>query len=140
MFIIREKRDGDLNSLRALFLQARCNTFTWLNTSQYKLSDFDDQTKEETILVALSSNQVIGFISLWMEGNFIHHLYVEDKHQGKSVGNELLQSALKIMKYPVTLKCLEKNTKAVEFYKKRGFIESEVGVTDDGSHIVFILA
>ena len=139
MFIIREKKDGDLNSLRVLFLQARRNTYTWLNTSQYKLLDFDCQTKDETILVAVSGNHVIGFISLWMEDNFIHHFYVEDKHQRKYVGNELLKSAVEIMNYPIKLKCLEKNIRAVEFYKKRGFTEIGTGITDDGPHIVFNL-
>jgi len=43
------------------------------------------------------------------------------------------------MNYPIKLKCLAKNIKAVEFYKKRGFTENGIEITDDGPHIIFNL-
>ena len=43
------------------------------------------------------------------------------------------------MNYPIKLKCLAKNVRAVEFYIKRGFTENGIGMTEDGPHIVFNL-
>jgi ribosomal protein S18 acetylase RimI-like enzyme len=140
MFNIREKKQEDVNALRHLFLQARRKTFTWLNTIQYRLSDFDEQTKEEFILVAVLKDEVVGFISLWLADNFIHHLYVGDRHQHRGIGKALLTTAVETMKLPIKLKCLQKNIQAIDFYKSQGFYESGTGVADEGLYTVLQLS
>lgn len=137
---IIEIRKEDFEPLKKLFLKERKNTFFWLDTSEYKLDDFEKHTQGELILTALLDDIPVGFISIWMPNNFIHHLYVDQNYQGRKIGTELLKAAITRTNFPLILKCLENNTKAVEFYKRKGFIEKEKGQSGNGIYILFELS
>jgi GNAT superfamily N-acetyltransferase len=130
----------DYDALRNLFLKERQSTFSWLDTSNYQLKDFDKEIHGEEVLVARIDNIVIGFISIWMPNNFIHHLYVDEKYHDKGIGTQLLKAAIDKTKFPITLKCLEDNTKAVAFYRRKGFVEKERGPSPNGDYILFELS
>lgn len=134
---IVEIQNKDYPVLKKLFLKERTRTFTWLDTSEFQLDDFEKHTQGEYILTALINDIPVGFISIWMPTHFIHHLYVAEEHQGKKIGTALLKAALVVTKSAVTLKCLENNTKAVAFYKRKGFIEKEKNQSASGSYILF---
>ena len=74
MVQITESRDKDLDALRNLFLRTRLTTFSWVDTSQFTLSDFEQETEGEYILVALDDELLVGFVSIWVADNFVHHL------------------------------------------------------------------
>ena len=139
MVKIVERSYEDIISLRQLFLKVRQNTFTWADTTGFNILDFDKETEGETVLVAIRDKTIVGFISIWLVDNFIHHLYIDDEYQRKGVGTALLKAALNRTKFPVRLKCLEKNTGAIAFYKKNGFCEKGGGVTEEGPFILFEL-
>jgi len=139
MLKIVEKNKNHIADLQRIFLKVRKKTFYWLDTQDYNLTDFDHETKGEFVLVALFNNKVVGFISLWLRGNFIHHFYIDDEYQQHKIGTKLLEEAIEIMNTPITLKCLEKNIKAIEFYKKRGFVAVDKGISDHGEYILFAL-
>ena len=139
MLQIVEKNKNHVADLQRIFLEVRQKTFYWLDNQNYNLTDFDYETEAEFVLVALFDNKVVGFISLWLSGNFIHHFYVDEEYQHHKIGSKLLEEAILIMKAPVTLKCLEKNTKAVEFYKNKGFVATERGVSAHGDYLLFTL-
>lgn len=134
---ITKIRKSDLDSLRKLFLKERQNTFSWIDATNFRLEDFNKETKDEEIFVALHNDIAIGFISIWLADNFIHHLYVDQKYQNQGIGNQLLKAAITQTNFPVTLKCLEKNTKAVAFYRQKGFVEKERGTSENGDFILF---
>ncbi|PWJ98224.1 ribosomal protein S18 acetylase RimI-like enzyme [Flavobacterium araucananum] len=136
---IREIKNSDYPTLRTLYLKERQTTFSWLDPSEFKLEDFERDTKGELVLVAIDLDVPVGFISIWMPNNFIHNLYVDQTYQDKGLGTLLLKSAIKETHFPVTLKCLENNTKAVAFYIKKGFIEKERGASGHGEFILFKL-
>ncbi|MDQ1166833.1 GNAT family N-acetyltransferase [Flavobacterium sp. SORGH_AS_0622] len=133
--IIEEVQNKHYPALKELFLNERKKTFSWLDTSKFHLDDFEKYTQGEYILTALVNDIPVGFISIWMPTNFIHHLYVDEKYQNKKIGTELLKAAIAVTKSAVTLKCLENNTKAIEFYKKRGFTEKEKAYSQHGGCI-----
>ncbi|GAA6768075.1 GNAT family N-acetyltransferase [Flavobacterium sp. CGRL1] len=137
---ITEIRNKDYETLKNLFLKERQRTFSWLDTSEFQLDDFEKHTQGEHILVALLNDIPVGFISIWMPANFIHHLYVDQKHQGRKIGTALLKAAINKFKLPLTLKCLENNSKAVEFYIKTGFTAKEKGQSGNGTYILFELS
>ena len=139
MLQIVEKNKNHIADLQRIFLEVRQKTFYWLDTENYNITDFDFETEGEFVLVALYDSKVVGFISLWFAGNFIHHFYIDETFQGHKIGTKLLEEALQIMKTPVTLKCLEKNAKAIEFYKEKGFEAEEKGISDHGDYILFVL-
>lgn len=139
MLEITEKKLNDVGFLRQLFLCVRQNTFGWLDTTEYVLEDFDNETKGELILVARLNQIVIGFISIWLEDNFIHHLYIDRKYQDQNIGTELLRTAIRKMTSPIRLKCLKRNFRAINFYHQSGFTEIETGFSDEGEYILFEL-
>ena len=87
MIKIVESRNDDYLALQELFLQSRQKTFLWTDTSRYKLSDFDESTKNEYILVAFVDEILVGFVSVWLIDNFIHHLYVDEQYHNQSAQN-----------------------------------------------------
>lgn len=136
---IRKIRNSDYDTLRKLFLKERQTTFTWLDPSEFKLDDFERAINGEFVLVALDEDVPVGFISIWMPNSFIHHFYIDQKNQGKGIGTQLLKAAIQETGLPVTLKCLENNTKAVNYYKRKGFIEKERGLSGHGEYLLFEL-
>lgn len=136
---IIELRKDDLNSLRELFLKVRKSTFVWKDQSTFELSDFDIQTQGEYIMTAYYDEKVVGFISIWLVDNFIHHLFIDEKFQKIGIGKELLKAAINKTGFPLKLKCLEKNIQAIQFYKKTGFVEKGKGGVGENSFIAFEL-
>ena len=137
MLQIFEKRASHIPALQRIFLESRQKTFHWLDTSDYNLTDYDNQTEGEFVLVAVLNNEAVGFISLWMPNNFIHHLYIDEKYQHQKIGSKLLEEAIQLMDSPITLKCLANNTKAIDFYTRKGFIQTETGKSAQGEYILF---
>ncbi|MEJ1239712.1 GNAT family N-acetyltransferase [Chryseolinea sp. T2] len=104
MIRIIERRDKDLDALRNLFLRTRLITFSWVDTSQFMLSDFEKETDGEYILVALDGELLVGFVSIWIADNFVHHLYVDEKYHNKNIGSELLKTVIDKIGLPIRLK------------------------------------
>ena len=140
MIQIIESREKDIDALRNLYLRTRLTAFSWVDTSQFKLSDFERETDGEYILVALHGELLVGFVSIWVADNFIHHLYVDEKYQNKNIGRELLKTVIDKIGLPIRLKCDENNAKAIGFYTQKGFVEKERGSSENGTYILFELS
>lgn len=84
-------------------------------------------------LVAQQDNIVVGYIIFWIrfkdEGHIIS-IAIDNKYLRKSIGTQLVETALKIFKrYRITRVKLEvrvSNKKAISFYDKIGFKEVEI--------------
>jgi ribosomal protein S18 acetylase RimI-like enzyme len=112
-------------ALERLYLASRSQTFHWLDSHSFSLSDFVKDTEGEQITAALIDDEVVGFISLWAEDPFVHHLYVDSKHHGQGVGS-LLLNHIKSQHTAFKLKCLVDNQYAVDYYLRNGLkIEQE---------------
>jgi len=105
MIQIFEKNKNHIPDLKRIFLEVRQKTFYWLeDIIEYNLDDFDRETAGEFVLVAVLNNKAVGFISLWLPDNFVHHLYIDEGHQHKNIGTILLNEAIKTMNSPVYIK------------------------------------
>ena len=119
-----------LDAVKKLYLGSRLATFKWLDTVEFELSDFERDTEGESLWVAIESNKVVGFVSIWEPDNFIHHLFVSPGNLRGGVGLKLLDLAKQ--RHPsLSLKCLSKNGNATEFYLSQGFTIAET--VDDGA-------
>lgn len=124
--LVLEATQSNYEELREIFFTVRRNTFHWIEPEGLKLSDFDESTKDELILVALIKNEIVGFVSIWVPDKFIHNLFVLQDFQGKGVGTALVNEAIKRVGLPLTLKCVKSNTKAFNYYKSHNWkIEKE---------------
>ena len=136
---IRKYETSDIPELAQIYLNSRLETFHWMPEGSFKLLDFFTHTLGEEIHVIMSDKVIAGFISVWKEDNFIHHLYIDSKFQKKGYGKKLLQHALKQMGRPASLKCVVQNERAVQFYKMNGWKTEEVGKDEMGPYFLFVL-
>lgn len=114
-------------ALKRIYTIARRSAFTWVDRDRFTNDDFQRDTKGELLLVACFDNEPVGFIGMWVPGNFIHHLYVLPESHAKGVGTSLLAAGIAELELPVQLKCLENNAHAIDFYKLRGWRVIESG-------------
>jgi ribosomal protein S18 acetylase RimI-like enzyme len=125
--------------LRQLFLETRRATFVWLDSESLQLGDFDAATHDEPILVATIDDRIVGFVSWWPPENFVHNLFVELAHQQQGIGEQLLAACLKEIGRPATLKCMDKNVRAIGFYERLGWQVVGEGTNADGAYFVMRL-
>ena len=121
-------------SLARLYLAARRDTFHWAPADRFALGDFAPDTEGEVIDVALHDGEPVGFISVWKPAHFIHHLYVDAAYQRLGIGTLLLDRALARIGRPAGLKCVERNARALDFYRAKGWRFVAHGEDDLGRH------
>ncbi|WP_227394470.1 GNAT family N-acetyltransferase [Jeotgalibacillus aurantiacus] len=76
-------------------------------------------SRDYTVELAILNNQVAGIIAY--NKNEISQLYIHQDHQGKGIGEKLLNRAKNNSSGELSLYTFEINTKAQEFYHKHGF-------------------
>jgi GNAT superfamily N-acetyltransferase len=138
---IRKAKKEDSDFLANIFLESRRSAFSWEDPAKFKLEDFYNQTEGEIIFLAEDSHKkILGFISIWEQDSFIHHLFISPEHQKKGIGTLLLNSLTPWLPLPWKLKCLTKNKPALNFYKKNGWIEIEQNTSNDGNYVLMELS
>ena len=110
-----------------------------LPDKEYSIAEFSAQTKGEEILVAKVNGEDVGFVSVWCQDNFIHHLFVAPKYQRKNIGKALLQECQKRYGLPLSLKCPEANKEACSFYERNGWAIKSRDMDDAGPYILYWL-
>ncbi|TSD65897.1 GNAT family N-acetyltransferase [Inquilinus sp. KBS0705] len=133
--LIRDFSENDRDRLRRIYLDSRRATFHWLDTKAYKPDDFDADTEEERIIVAVNDkDEVLGFVSIYLANNFIHHLYIIPGLERQGIGKALLGAAVTLFDLPVKLKCLKRNENALGFYKANGWRIQAEGTDTNGEY------
>jgi len=85
-------------------------------------TEFVRETSGEKIFVALSGRKIVGYVSIWKQDWFIHHLYIDPTVHGQGVGRQLLLRVFDLAsKGCVSLKCQIANHRAIDFYSRCGF-------------------
>lgn len=74
---------------------------------------------EQTVFLLEEGERLLGFIAY--DQHWLHHLYIHPNEIGKGYGARLLKIALQNASI-LQLWAFQKNTRAIEFYKKHGFI------------------
>ena len=131
---VRGASAADSASLQGVYLKTRVERFHWLDASQLRESDFDRDTAGEKIWLAELDGRVIGFVSVWLPDNFIHHLFVLPEFSGQKVGSALLAVCLGAIGRPAQLKCLSANLEALQFYLAKGWKTISKGFSADGEY------
>ena len=119
--IIRRGQESDRPFLRTIYLHARKSSWTWLDSRDWQLEDFDATTLDEVIWVAQKDGHRLGFASVYENDNFLHNLFVDPAFQGKGVGSALLRHVQTTFTSTGALKCLANNQAALEFYQRHGW-------------------
>ena len=98
--------------------------------------DFAEVTAGEKIFAAELDGKIVGFLSLWEPDNFIHFLFVDRSARGQHVGTRLIQYTADHFGYPLSLKCLTRNEKALQYYESSGWKEKATGTSEDGEYVL----
>lgn len=127
-------KENDKEALSQIYFNVRHANFIWL---EHGLSSFNQDTAGEFILVARVDDEIVGFASVWLMDNFLHHLYIANHFQRKGIGTMLLNRIIKNSDSDVTLKCLKRNSLGIKFYRKRGWESISEGTSNEGEYILF---
>lgn len=135
--IIRRDKPQDIEQLKTLFLITRLDTFIYDPPEKFKLNDYIDSVNGEEVWVAEKNNIIVGFVSMWLQDNFIHNLFVHPDWQDRGIGKRLLETAENRLHPPIELRVRIENLKACKFYQKHGW--EEVGISKDAvdPHFVY---
>lgn len=136
---IRPYRPADRSRCAEIYMVARRAAFPWVPAEQFSTDDFIRDTAEEEIAVAEflsegSGADVVGFVSVFLPGRFIHHLYVDPGRHRIGVGRLLVRHAVGLRSGPWRLKCVVANSAAMAFYRSEGWVEEGRGSDDLGPH------
>lgn len=134
MPLVRLATELDLYAASAIY-RSSLQDASWLSTGARERADFYRDTEGEAIFVYEGeSSEICGFVSVWTESSFIHHLYVDSRFRRLGVGTALLGSLEPWLPQPWSLKCLKANGVALEFYFSLGWNRVGSGESDDGPY------
>lgn len=134
---ITDFEETDRERLEQIYFEVRSSTFTWLTKESINKLSFNRDTEGEYILVAKVGNEIVGFASVWLPDNFLHHLYIMNHYQRNGIGTMLLDKVIEKANFDVTLKCLKLNKLGVNFYLKSGWKAVSEGISKEGVYILF---
>ncbi|MBI3381632.1 MAG: GNAT family N-acetyltransferase [Aquabacterium sp.] len=138
--LVREFEEADRQALRDLYVASRNATFTWASAGSHQASDFDLHTEGERVLVAVRGSKVLGFASIWEPDSFVHNLFVHPSALRQGVGQALLASCARYFTKTPTLKCLQANVNAIQFYKTQGWVAIREDVGPEGPYVLMAKA
>lgn len=133
---IRDFLEADRAALQALFVASRNQAFPWVPAGSHRPEDFDAATAGERILVALVRGVPAGFAAVWEADGFLHHLFVAPERQRQGVGRALLAACTPHFGAQGTLKCLQANERALQFYLSQGWRVRAAGESQDGPYLL----
>ncbi|MBV8327340.1 GNAT family N-acetyltransferase [Chryseobacterium sp.] len=146
--IIHKSGEKDIELLQSMAIQTFTETFAEANTEKAMKKYLEESFNTEKIKSELNNPDSVFYIA-WEEDNPVGYLklnsgkaqtelqdengleieriYVKKSHHGKKVGqllyNQALESALRLHKSYLWLGVWEENLRALNFYRKNGFVE-----------------
>jgi GNAT superfamily N-acetyltransferase len=122
--------------LERIYRETRLARFTWLRPERILESTLARDAEGEAVYVAREAGLVLGFVSVWAQDAFVHHLYVDLSRHRRGAGSALLDFAARRHPGPLRLKCAELNQPAREFYQSRGWSAIDRGCSEDGDYLL----
>lgn len=133
---IRPATPDDEPALSRIYNEVRRAQFPWVDAAGISEGDFKRDSEDEEVFVEELDGVVLGFIAIWVPDSFVHHLFVALEHQGRGTGGRLLEFAQRRYAWPLHLKCVEANERALAFYKKRGGVVLDRGTSHEGEYLL----
>ncbi|MFJ7935588.1 N-acetyltransferase [Sporosarcina sp. NPDC096371] len=136
---IRLIKKTEINELVKIWYEGSLLAHDFIDKEYWKSQQTEMEEKyipmSETYVVS-HENDVVGFVS--MLDNYLAALFIDVKHQGEGYGKSLLDF-VKGKRETIQLKVYKKNSKAVDFYLKNGFVIKEKSVDEQTSEEEFLM-
>lgn len=137
--MIRELQEKDINRVAEIWLDTNLKAHDFIS-DQYWRSNFElvrDMLTQAEVYVYEGNQEIQGFIGL--NGEYIEGIFVSDKMQSKGIGKILLNYAKNTRK-KLFLNVYIKNTSAISFYQREGFVVQYSGVDEATGEKDYVMA
>ncbi len=137
--MIREFEDNDIDNIMQIWKSENIKAHNfiskdyWENNYEYVKSILPNAE----LYVYLVNNKIIGFIG--MNTNYIEGIFVDTNSQHNGIGT-LLLNKVKENRNNLVLKVYKKNTNAINFYKRNGFIITNENVDKNTNEAEYIMS
>lgn len=122
--VIRTPRPTEIEALIKIWQDGniRAHSFIcpdyWLNN----IGHMRLTLPQAEVYVCEVNGDIAGFVGL--DGNYIAGLFVDSRYQSQGIGTSLIEF-IKQRHFTLTLAVYKKNEKALQFYRKHGFVVTE---------------
>lgn len=119
--MIRELQKADIHRVADLWLDINRKVHSFI-AAQYWNNHFEfvkEQLSQAEVYVYEKDQKIQGFIGV--NGDYIEGIFVSDEMQSQGIGKRLL-NYIKNRKKKLSLNVYQKNTRAIHFYQREGFV------------------
>ena len=135
---LRAYKSSDFDPVRTIYNESRAAERCFVQ-GPLGHHGFAALIRQESIHIFESEGQPVGFVSIYLPENFIHHLYVLPDFQGSGIAGDLIAECRVLYGLPLGLKCLVANEKACGFYEAHDWLRFATGTGRDGAYYHYIL-
>ncbi len=136
--MVRRMETADLNAVAAIWLDTNLKAHAFI-PSQYWRSRFEEvkgMLRDAELYVWEDGERIQGFAGL--EEDYIAGIFVRDGEQSRGIGKELLDFA-KGLRSILTLNVYQKNSRAVNFYRREGFEIRSESVDENTGELEYLM-
>lgn len=119
--MIKKFEIEDLDEIMNIWLETNISAHGFIKASYWKenFEMVEEMMMSSEIYLYKEDNKIYGFIGLI--DDYIAGIFIKDKYQSRGIGKNLLDY-VKSNRNRLLLSVYNKNNRAVEFYKREGFI------------------
>ena len=128
--MIRIFNNNDINQIMAIWLESNTDSHNFLNPDYWKrkYDEVKSMIPQAEVYVYETDSIIKGFIGL--DSDYIAGIFVDKPYRSNGIGTALI-NFIKKHHNKLVLSVYEKNTSAVIFYKKCGFVIESTGTDGD---------
>lgn len=136
--MIREFTNNDLDVVMKIWLDTNTNAHDFIPASYWQghVEEVKRLLPEADVFVYETNGNIQGFIGL--SENYIAGIFIDSNCQSQGIGRSLLEHAKKI-RSELFLHVYKRNTGAVKFYEREGFIKVKEQTSEDTGEAEFAM-
>lgn len=136
--MIRKFKKEDIDEVMEIWKKENIRTHNFISKEYWK-NNYEyvkDILPNADIYVYIMNENIVGFIGV--NNDHIEGIFVDINNQHNGIGTSLLNK-IKEEKEKLTLSVYKKNTNAIKFYKKNGFIITSEGIDKNTDEIEYTM-
>lgn len=136
--MIRRFEKNDINTVMRIWKDENIKAHKFISKGYWE-SNYDfvkEVLPNAEIYVYIIKEKIVGFIGL--DNNYIKGIFVDTNNQCNGIGTSLL-NRVKESKNNLILSVYKKNTNAISFYKKNGFVITSENIDNNTKEIEYTM-
>lgn len=136
--MIRKFEKNDINDIMTIWKNENIKAHKFI-PKEYWESNYNfvrDTIPNSEIYIYINKEKIVGFVGI--NDNYIEGIFVDTNYQNDGIGT-LLLNKLKENRQNLTLSVYKKNTKAIKFYKKNGFVITSKNIDENTNEVEYIM-